>query len=137
MINSYSNTSQSVAIDETLVFNNNRIKTICTINHTAGTATFSLNAPGYYLVSFNGDGTSSGTAGDVVVQLKNGSDYVPGAIATFTSEAAADTGNLGFTTLIQVNPSCRAINNNADLTFVNTGVAATFTNVNVVITKIC
>lgn len=47
-----------------------------------------------------------------------------------------DVRSLAFSKLIQVKPSCCAVNNTTNLTFNNAGLAATFTNVNVVITKV-
>lgn len=137
MIDSYSNVSQDIAVDATIPFAINNIRTGCTATHVAGSATFSLNKPGFYYVTFNGDAAITGaTAGNIVVELFNNGVAVPGAIATATSEAATDVQNLSFSKLIQVMPSCCAINNSTNLTFNNTGLAATFTNVNVVITKV-
>lgn len=45
--------------------------------------------------------------------------------------------NFAFATIIKVPPSCCAVDNTANLTLVNTGVAAIFTNVNINITKLC
>lgn len=64
------------------------------------------------------------------------SAYVPGATATQTSASTTDIRAVNFTRLIRVLPSCSAINNKASLVFTNTGDAATFSNVNVVITKL-
>ena len=61
---------------------------------------------------------------------------VPGATASVSSASATDVRSLAFSKLIQVKPSCCAVNNTTNLTFNNAGLATTFTNVNVVITKI-
>ena len=60
---------------------------------------------------------------------KPGNYYV-----TFNADGAV---NLAFSTIIKVPPSCCAIDNAVSLTLVNTGVAATYTNVNINITKLC
>lgn len=61
-----------------------------------------------------------------------------GALTTAASTTAlTDIKSLSFSTIIQVKPSCCAVDNNVNLTLVNTGVPATFSNVNVVITKLC
>jgi hypothetical protein len=136
MISSYTITNQTVDTDVTLAFNINKIKTGCTVTHAEGTPTFSLNKPGYYFISF--DASAAGTAaGDVVVQMYENGVPVADAITTMNSTAATDIGNLSFTTIVQVRPSCCAINNESKLTFVNTGVEAVFSNVNLVITKLC
>ena len=74
--------------------------------------------------------------GPVTVTLYNNGSIVPGATATQTSASTTDIRTVNFTRLIRVLPSCPAINNKASLVFTNTGDAATFSNVNVVITKL-
>ena len=135
MISSYNNTSQDVAINGLLTFTTDRILTGCTA--TRNGQTFQLNKPGYYYVTFNADDAATTAVGDIVVVLQNNGIAVPGAIATFTTTVADDVANLAFSTIIRVPPSCCAVDNTANLTLVNTGVAATFTNVNINITKLC
>ncbi len=135
MISSYNNTTQEVAINGLLTFTTDRILTGCTA--TRNGQTFQLNKPGYYYVTFNADGAATTAVGDIVVVLQNNGIAVPGAIATFTTTVADDATNLAFSTIIRVPPSCCAVDNTANLTLVNTGVAATFTNVNINITKLC
>ena len=135
MISSYNNTSQEVAINGLLRFTTDRILTGCTA--TRNGQTFQLNKPGYYYVTFNADGAATTAVGDIVVVLQNNGVAVPGAIATFTTTVADDATNLAFSTIIRVPPSCCAVDNTANLTLVNTGVAATYTNVNINITKLC
>ena len=135
MISSYNNTSQEVAINGLLTFTTDRILTGCTA--TRNGQTFQLNKPGYYYVTFNADGAATTAVGDIVVVLQNNGVAVPGAIATFTTTVADDATNLTFSTIIKVPPSCCAVDNTANLTLVNTGVAATYTNVNINITKLC
>ena len=135
MISSYNNTSQEVAINGLLTFTTDRILTGCTA--TRNGQTFQLNKPVYYYVTFNADGAATTAVGDIVVVLQNNGVAVPGAIATFTTTVADDATNLAFSTIIRVPPSCCAVDNTANLTLVNTGVAATYTNVNINITKLC
>lgn len=135
MISSYNSTSQEVAINGLLTFTTDRILTGCTA--TRNGQTFQLNKPGYYYVTFNADGAATTAVGDIVVVLQNNGVAVPGAIATFTTTVADDATNLAFSTIIRVPPSCCAVDNTANLTLVNTGVAATYTNVNINITKLC
>lgn len=135
MISSYNITSQEVAINGLLTFTTDRILTGCTA--TRNGQTFQLNKPGYYYVTFNADGAATTAVGDIVVVLQNNGVAVPGAIATFTTTAADDATNLAFSTIIRVPPSCCAVDNTASLTLVNTGVATTYTNVNINITKLC
>lgn len=137
MIDSYSNTSQPIAAGENIPFAVNSIQTGCTATHIAGSTTFSLNRPGFYFVTFNGTGAITGaTAGDITVSMLNNGVLVPGATATTNSASTTDIRSISFSKLIQVKPSCCAINNSTNLTFNNAGLAATFTSVNVVITKV-
>lgn len=137
MVNSYTNTSLAVITNEAITFNNNFIQTGCTVTHSAGSATFALNKPGFYFVTFNGIAATE-AAGDITVQLQQNGVNVPSALTTASSTTAlTDIENLSFSTIIQVKPSCCAVDNNVNLTLVNTGVPATFSNVNVVITKLC
>ena len=135
MISSYSITSQAVAADGTLNFDTTRVLTGCTVKHADGTPTFTLTKPGYYFVTF--DGVISGTtAGTVTVELLNGTDVVPAALAS-TTVAADDVATLNFTTIVRVLPSCPSIDNTTKLSVANTGVATTFTTANINITKLC
>lgn len=136
MINSYNNSTQTVLTDGVLTFTVDRVKTGCTVTHAAGSTTFSLNRPGYYFVSFNADGGTTATAGNVVLSLQNNGVAVPGAIATAYSAAAENVSNLKFSAIIQVRPACCVVSNATNLTVVNTGVGATLTNANIVITKL-
>lgn len=137
MISSYNITEQAVATGGLLTFTTNRILTGCTVTHAEGTTSFQLNKPGYYYVSFNGIAAPTTDAGDVTVQLLSNTSPVPGAIATFSSTATTDLGNLSFTTIIKVLPSCCAIDNTTTLTLTNSGVDSTYNNVNLSITKLC
>ena len=135
MISSYSITSQAVAADGTLNFDTTRVLTGCTVKHADGTPTFTLTKPGYYFITF--DGVISGTtAGTVTVELLNGTDAIPAALAS-TTVAADDVATLNFTTIVRVLPSCPSIDNTTKLSVANTGVATTFTTANINITKLC
>jgi hypothetical protein len=135
MISSYNITSQDVPVNGLLTFTTDRILTGCTI--TRNGPTFQLNKPGYYYVTFNADGAATTTPGDVVLVLQNNGVAIPGAMATVTVAAADDATNLAFATIVKVPPSCCAIDNTVMLTLANTGVPATYTNVNINITKLC
>jgi hypothetical protein len=136
MINSYSLTSQAVAVDGTLNFDTTRVLTGCTVKHVDGTPTFTLTKPGYYYVTFNGTITDT-AAGIITAQLLNGGVAVPGAEASITSAATTDEHSFSFATIIRVLPSCCAIDNTTTLTVANTGVAATYSVANINITKLC
>ena len=136
MISAYNSATQTVAIDGAYVFDTNRVATGCTVSHTPGTATFTLNKPGYYYVTFNTTFTTDAT-GDATVELQNGGVAVPGATGTETITTVGDTKSISFSTIVKVLPSCCAIDNTATLTFVATGIALEATTAAVQITKLC
>ena len=136
MINSYTNTTQTVAASELLSFAEDRVKTGCTVVHTPGSTTFTLKRPGFYFVTLNADVTTSETAGNVVLTLQNNGTAIPGAVATSYAAAAVNVSNVAFSAIIQVRPSCCAVSNTTNLTVANTGVGATISNVSLVITKL-
>lgn len=136
MINSYTTTSQTVAVDGKLNFDTTRILTGCTVKHADGTPTFVLTKPGYYYITFNGIVTDT-TAGNVTVQLLNGTEEIPGATSSTTVAATTDENTVMFATIVRVLPSCCAIDNTTRLSVVNTGIEATFSVANINITKLC
>ena len=136
MISAYNSTTQTVDINGAFVFDTNRIVTGCTVGHIPGTTTFTLNKPGYYYVTFNTTFTTDAT-GDAIVELQNGGTLVPGATGTETITTVGDTKSIAFSTIVKVLPSCCAIDNTANLTFVATGVALNAATAAVSITKLC
>ena len=135
MISSYNITTQAVLTDQVLEFTTNRVLTGCTA--TRDGATFQLNKPGYYYVTFNATAAATDTVGLLTVELYNNGRAVQGASASITTTTAGDASNFAFSTIIRVPPSCCAVDNTAQLTLVNTGVDATYSNVNFNITKLC
>ena len=135
MISSYNTTTQAVATGDLLTFTTDRILTGCTA--TRNGQTFQLNKPGYYYVTFNAIAAATTTVGELTVELQNNGVVVPGAVSTYTTTTAGDNANYAFSTIIRVPPSCCAVDNTARLAIVNTGVDATYANVNINITKLC
>ena len=135
MISSYNITTQTVLTDEVINFTTDRILTGCTA--TRNGATFQLNKPGYYYVTFNAVAAATETVGELTLTLYNNGVAVPGAKASKTTTTAAQNDAYAFSTIIKVPPSCCAVNNTGNLTIVNTGVDATITNANINITKLC
>ena len=135
MISSYNTTTQAVATGDLLTFTTDRILTGCTATRSG--QTFQLNKPGYYYVTFNAIAAATTTVGELTVELQNNGVVVPGAVSTYTTTTAGDNANYAFSTIIRVPPSCCVVDNTARLTLVNSGVDATYTNVNINITKLC
>ena len=135
MISSYNITTQAIVSNGVLNFTTDRILTGCTA--TRDGQTFQLNKPGFYYVTFNAVAAATTTPGELTVELYNNGVAVPGAEASYTTTTAGDNANYAFSTIVRVPPSCCAVDNTARLTVVNTGVDATYTNVNINITKLC
>lgn len=136
MISSYNSIPQAVAANGLVNFNIDRIQTGCTVTHTDGSPTFQLNKPGYYYITFNAVVTNAAT-GNITAQLQNGTVAIPGAVSTISVAADTDIGTLAFATIVKVPPSCCALDNTANLTIINSGVAATYNVANINITKLC
>lgn len=138
MLFTYTNTSQTVAQNSAIAFNTNSIQTGCTATHVAGTSEVKLNKCGFYIVQFNADGANQGDAGNITVQLYGNGILIPSAEATNYSSGTTDVENISFTVLVQVQPNqyCNTSNIPYVLTFVNTGVEATFSNAAVTVTKV-
>jgi hypothetical protein len=135
MISSYNINTQAIVSNGILNFTTDRILTGCTA--TRDGQAFQLNKPGYYYVTFNAVAAATTTVGELSVELYSNGVAVPGAIATFTTTTAGDNANYALSTIVRVPPSCCAVNNAVTLTVVNTGVDATYSNVNLNITKLC
>lgn len=131
-----------MGVDDKLVFGANRIETGRMITHIEDSTTFKINRCGYYLVSFNGDAAFNCEVNPqkiaesefLTVQLKDGDVDIPGAKVSILSDGVQ---NLAFSTIVYSRPSCCAVDNDTSLTFVNTGAEAVYSNVNVVITRLC
>ena len=124
-----STTSQTLATGNPISLQNNIFQSGCGISHIAGSSAISLTRTGIYLVAVTATG-NAGSGNTFSIQAYNNGTAIPTAIASLV-----DTGTVHFTTLVKVLPSCRSINNNANLTFVNTG-ATTYSTVEVDIIKV-
>ena len=125
MLQVYS-TDVEVAVDAAVPFNNVYIKKGCTAVESAP-STIQLNKKGVYMVSMNASSAAAAT-----LQLSKDGVLQPQAQSTGT--------NPSFLTLVQVpydNTECCAVSPTV-LQVINSGAAvATFTDVNVVVTKVC
>lgn len=105
-------------------FNNVSLRKGCTAT-LSGNSTINLNKCGVYMVSVDASSTTTPT-----IQLyKNG---------VAQPQAQSTGGASSFVTLVQVdeNNSCCACTSPTSLQIVNTGAAATFTNINCCVTKV-
>lgn len=124
MLEVYS-TDVLVAADSPIPFNNVSIKKGCTAVESAP-ATIQLNKCGVYMVSVDASAEASTT-----IELAKDGLLQPQAQSTGTS--------LSFVTLVQVptsNSNCCCASPTV-IQLYNTGASTTFTDVNVVVTKVC
>lgn len=124
-----STTSQTLATGNPIPLQNNIFQSGCGITHIAGGTAISLTRSGTYLIAVTATG-DAGSGNTFSVQAYNNGTAIPAAIASLT-----DSGTVHFTTLVKVLPSCRSIDNNANLTFVNTG-ATTYSTIEVDVIKV-
>jgi len=131
-------TGVALAVDAAIPFDTNAVVTGCTATHEPGSVAIKLNRPGFYQINFNADATATTAAGIITVQMeRNGIDVI-GAEASAFAAAVAEPVNLHFTFIIRVCPNCEQFNANipAYLTFINDGIAATYTEACVCVTKL-
>ena len=123
MLEAYS-LNQAVGANASIPFNNISIKKGCTAQ-LEGISSIELNKAGVYMVAFDGVAGTSTT-----VQLYKNGVAQPQAQSTGTT--------LGFTTLVQVpqNNNCNCASSPTVIS-VDNETAATFTNANIVVTKVC
>lgn len=132
-IKAYNQTSQTILTNGAVTLLNTKV--------TGGNCKISLdsngiriNKAGTYLVVVNANALAT-AAGDLILQLFNKGVAEPGALARVTATTTA-VENINFATIITVDPSCRCVDNNALLTFINTGVGATYSNIAVNIIEV-
>lgn len=140
MLYAYSTAAQTVPVNGNVVLATVDFDTNCSVNLASGSTNISLNKAGFYKVSFSATvANTTATAGNVVVQANvNGTTY-GGATTSTNTTSTTDLETVSMTFGVHVKPNCCQATGNvpATLTFQNTGIAATFTNVNVVVTKEC
>lgn len=140
MLYAYTNSDTTVAVNGLLPINTVGIQTGCTVTATPGSTTINLNRPGFYKVDFSAAGaTSSTTAGAITVAMRTNGVLYPGATSSDNSASATDFGSVSFSAIVQVEKQCGCSCHSTaptSLTFINTGIAATFTNIEVTVTKL-
>lgn len=138
MLETYSQ-NLAVGANTAISFNNISIQKGVTAVKTAP-ATVQFNRAGVYMVSFDATAAISGaTAGNITVQLYKNGTAQPQALTSTNSTSTTDLGTLSFVTLVQVpqNNNCNCATSGTTIQLLNIGLDATFTQANLVITKIC
>lgn len=138
MIQAYSN-NITVGTSQNIPFSIVYVIKGCTVEQQNLT-NFIFNRRGVYLVSVDATGNTTGTSGNIVLQLFKNGVAQPQAFTSAASTALADVESLSFETLVQVeddNALCCCSKEPTNIQIQNTGVAAQFGHINIVITKIC
>lgn len=113
MFEAYNVASRAYSQGDNITFDSVRFSD-CRVRDTNGT-TFTITSPGRYYVYFGGVGASGTAASTFTVQLYVNDTAVPAILSQITSAVADDTQTLSFATIINVRPSCSAINNDTRL----------------------
>lgn len=109
---------QALIVGSPVSFDTVRVHTGCAIGFNAGGSAITLKSAGLYLLIFDGDFTIT-TTGAVTFQLFNNNIAVAGAGDTVQATQATPIG-VHFATLIEVKPSCCAVDNTAALQVITT-----------------
>jgi hypothetical protein len=133
---SASSGSQTLLTNANIPFNTTNLLNGVSIEFNGGT-TISLVKPGVYLISVDANVAEAGTAGLISMQVQKNGVNINGAKASVDSATTGDAENIHVTTLVKVLPSCCMVNNNANITVVNNGVGAVYSNTNITVVKLC
>lgn len=139
MLYIFNNNTQNTEVNEALDFSKTGIQTGCVAVRTSN-GSANIDRCGYYMVHFNGSSaaTTADASGNVSAQLYiNGIAY-NGAITSAQSAGPEDVVSISFTALVKIEPNCNCNTSNipAYVEIRNVGVAATYTNIALTITKV-
>lgn len=125
--------SQTVLQGATINFTKN-----LSIGCTYTDSSITLRKPGLYRVSCNASGATTGTdAANVTIALERNGEEVGKVQSSATSSSSTAYVDVSLEAIVKVDATCCPLNDNsATLTFVNTGAAATFSNMTVTVTRI-
>lgn len=131
----YTTTSQTYTQNQPIIFTTPR-SVDCRIRNNGNTS-FTIGAPGVYVLTFHGVASSGTAGGQFTVQLYRNGAAVPGVVTTITSTAVGDAQTLSAQTMVSILPSCASINNATSLQWVVTSAdAGTVTSANFTIFRL-
>lgn len=131
MIEVYSQ-NVTVASGSAIPFNVVSLELGCSTRQNDATRV-NLLKPGVYRITFNADVVAS-EVDEVSVQLTRNGIAIPQAVAATTPASTTAVSHLSFATLVRVKEACCCSMMNF-VSVLNTGVEATFNNVDLVVTK--
>lgn len=138
MIQLYSN-GVTVLSETAIPLENIALKKGCSVTNS-GTRTLLFNKAGTYKIDVTASANSvTATTGEITIQLAKNGVLQPGALSEETVASTTAIHALAFSALVVVpeDNSCKCCKSPTIVTIVNEGVDATFSNINVVVTKIC
>ena len=136
VLDTYTLTDTTVGVNGLLPLESNYLSVGCAISHNPGSTTIQIKKPGFYLINFDAEGSTAGETGSFTVQMNRNGVAVPGATSTSGATSTTNIETIGFSKVIQVRPSCQAVDNTANITFVNTGASSLYTTINVSVIKL-
>ena len=136
MINSININEQAVAVNASVVFDTDRVRTrACAcggwLQHDIGSGVFEIVRPGIYKVDFNANVTAA-AAGDTTLAIQNNGVTIGGTEMDYVVAVAGDFQNVSASTLVVVQPY-----GNRTISVANISAAAvTVDDANIIITRI-
>lgn len=136
MINSININEQAVAVNASVVFDTDRVRTrACAcggwLQHDIGSGVFEIVRPGIYKVDFNANVTAA-AAGDTTLAIQNNGVSIGGTEMDYVVAVAGDFQNVSASTLVVVQPY-----GNRTISVANISAAAvTVDDANIIITRI-
>lgn len=136
MINSINIDEQAVAVNASVVFDTDRVRTrACTyggwLQHDVGSGVFEIVRPGIYKVDFNANVTAA-AAGDTTLAIQNNGVTIGGTEMDYVVAVAGDFQNVSASTLVVVQPYGSRTISVANIS----AAAVTVDDANIIITRI-
>lgn len=136
MINSINIDEQAVAVNASVVFDTDRVRTrACAcggwLQHDIGSGVFEIVRPGIYKVDFNANLTAP-VAGDATLAIQNNGVTIGGTEMDTTVAVAGDFENVSASTLVVVQPYGSRTISVANIS----AAAVTVDDANIIITRI-
>ena len=136
MINSININEQEVAVNASVVFDTDRVRTrACAcggwLQHDIGSGVFEIVRPGIYKVDFNANVTAA-AAGDTTLAIQNNGVTIGGTEMDYVVAVAGDFQNVSASTLVVVQPYGSRTISVANIS----AAAVTVYDANIIITRI-
>lgn len=131
MVSAVNVPSQTVAVNQPVLFASNRFVTGCSARHEPGSGRVTLTKPGIYLVTFTGT-VSTTAAGVAILGVNADGEIIPSSLTNITTAA----GSLYEVTIVVpvVVPSCGSV----PVTITNAStVPVTVQNANIFVERKC